>query len=146
MQEVHARWRKATWKHYHVVAAIIRLESDTAKEPHYLCMQKPETRYAYTSRHWEFPGGKVEPGETEPEALRRELQEEMDYEVKIGSHLMTVEHTYPDFSLSLSCWMCTAQDDQFVRKEHIDHKWLTAREMKALEWCAADAPVLDNIP
>lgn len=143
MKGLHERWKKATWKHYHVVAAVIRKEGETP--PIYLCMQKPETRYAYTSKHWEFPGGKVEEGETEPEALQRELREEMDYEVTVVEHLTTVEHRYPDFGISLSCWLCTAQTDTFNRKEHIDHRWLTLAEMHELEWCEADAPVLEAL-
>lgn len=139
LEQLHALWKEATWKHYHVVAAVIEHDG------RYLCMQKPQTRYAYTSYHWEFPGGKVEQGESEPEALKRELMEEMDYEIEPQHHLTTVEHTYPDFSLTLSCWLCTAQTTEFVRKEHADHKWLTPEEMTQLDWCAADAPVIDKL-
>lgn len=149
MKGLYDRWHLANWHHYHVVAAII---SDELFSPHkedgkvsYLCMQKPDTRYSYTSRHWEFPGGKVEEGETEPEALQRELHEEMDYDVTVKSHLITVEHNYTDFGITLSCWLCTAKTDQFNRKEHIDHRWLTIDKMRDLDWCAADAPVLDAL-
>lgn len=145
LQQIYDRWHQATWRHYHVVAAIVsdELFSDDKEVRKFLCMQKPDTRYAYTSRHWEFPGGKVEEGETEPEALKRELQEEMDYEVEVVRHLITVEHNYKDFGITLSCWLCTARTDQFVRKEHIDHRWLAPKDMQNLSWCAADAPVLD---
>lgn len=136
MQEVHDRWRKATWRHYHVVAAVVEHEG------RYLCMQKGETRYAYTSHHWEFPGGKIEEGETQKQALQRELMEEMEYEVTPVRHLVTVEHDYPDFGLTLECWLCTATGTDFVRKEHADHRWLTAGEMQPLEWCAADEPAV----
>ena len=71
-----------------VVAAVIEHEGEI------LCMQKGKTRFAYTSHHWEFPGGKVEAGETPQQALRRELLEEMDYDVEVGEHLITV--TYQD--------------------------------------------------
>lgn len=137
LSQLYEHWRKATWKHYQVVAAVVEHEG------RYLCMQKPQTRYAYTSWHWEFPGGKVEKGETEVEAICRELREEMDYEVTPVRHLTTVEHSYPDFSLSLSCWLCKAETTEFVRKEHADHRWLLPSELEQLEWCAADAPVIE---
>ena len=139
MHTLWQSWRKATWRHYQVVAAVVEHEG------RFLCMQKGETRYAYTSYHWEFPGGKVEQGETEQDAICRELREEMEYEVLPVRHLITVEHTYPDFSLSLSCWLCTAETTEFVRKEHADHRWLKPQEMKQLEWCAADAPVIETL-
>lgn len=144
MRGLQERWHQATWRHYHVVAAVVSL-ADGSSPTRYLCMQKPDTRYAYTSRHWEFPGGKVEAGESEPEALKRELQEEMNYEVSVDEHLITIEHDYPDFGITLSCWLCSATTDKLVRKEHLDHRWLTPDEMKDLEWCAADAPVLEAL-
>ena len=151
MEYLYQTWKASTWRHYHVVAAIVQMEAALAgrtdildpETPVYLCMQKPHTRYDYTSYHWEFPGGKVEEGESEPQALQRELKEEMEYEVTVGQHLTTVEHSYRDFSLSLSCYLCTATTPDFVRKEHQDHRWLTAKEMQSLEWCAADEPVIE---
>lgn len=151
MEYLYQTWKAATWRHYHVVAAIVQMPAGRAgrtdlpdpETPVYLCMQKPRTRYDYTSYHWEFPGGKVELGESEPQALQRELREEMEYEIEVGKHLTTVEHSYRDFSLSLSCYLCTAATPDFVRKEHQDHRWLTAGEMTALEWCAADYPVIE---
>ena len=82
--------KSRTLPHYRVVCAVV------VDGGRILCMQKPRTRYAYTSLHWEFPGGKIEEGETPQEALRRELREEMDYEVEVGDFVGEVRHTYPD--------------------------------------------------
>ncbi len=153
MEYLFNTWKTATWHHYHVVAAVVQMTAKTAgrtdldnpEQPVFLCMQKPRTRYDYTSYRWEFPGGKVETGESEAVALQRELREEMEYEVTVGRHLTTVEHTYRDFAITMVCYLCSAETPTFVRKEHQDHRWLTIEEMKALDWCAADAPVVEVI-
>ena len=85
-------------EHVNVVAAVI------ANRGKLLCMQRGITRYQYTSLRWEFPGGKIKEGETEEEALRRELKEEMDYEVTIGDKICEVTHTYPDFTITMSAY------------------------------------------
>lgn len=123
--------------HYDVVAAVVT-------DGHYiLCVKKGKTRYSYTSYKYEFPGGKVEAGETPEEALRRELMEEMHYAVTVGRHLVTVTHDYPDFSITLHAYMCTAQDPQsYVLSEHVEACWLTADELYALDWAAADRDIV----
>lgn len=78
-------------KHYNVVAAVIR------KDGKYFCVKKGRTKYSYTSYKYEFPGGKIEPGETPQEALRRELAEELDYDISVGCLLVAARHDYPDF-------------------------------------------------
>lgn len=122
-----------------VVAAVIEHEGEI------LCMQKGETRFAYTSHHWEFPGGKVEAGETPQQALRRELLEEMDYDVEVGEHLITVTHHYPDFSITLAAYRCTACDRHFVMREHAAHCWLPPAQLLTLNWCAADLPIAKEL-
>ena len=82
-------------KHYHVVAAVIEVDGKV------LCMQRGVTRYPYTSHLWEFPGGKIEPGETPQQALHRELIEEMDLDVEVHERLAVVTHDYPDFTITL---------------------------------------------
>ena len=126
-------------KHYHVVAAAVIFEGCI------LCMQKGATPYIYTSHHYEFPGGKVEAGETEAAALQRELREEMNYKVQPIRHLLTVEHEYPDFSITLSAWLCTTASSRFTLKEHESFLWLPANKLSELDWCAADLPVASYI-
>lgn len=123
-------------KHYNVVAAVIEYEGKI------LCMQRAESKYEYNSLHWEFPGGKIESGETQQEALHRELLEEMDYDVTVGEHIITVNHEYPDFAITMSAFKCKASTPLFSRKEHANHKWLPPKELSSLNWCAADIPIM----
>ena len=126
--------------HYHVVAALVECESE------YLCVQRGKTKYEYTSYKYEFPGGKVEAGETEAEALKRELMEEMNYEVEVVRHLTTITHHYSDFSVTLSIHLCTAQNKEFEMREHVDFRWLKPNEMTALPWVAADQHFIEELP
>ena len=82
-------------KSIEVVAAVIRLGEK------YLCVQRGQTKFSYTSFRYEFPGGKVEEGESLQEALQREIMEEMDYVIEVGEKLLTVHHTYPDFEITM---------------------------------------------
>lgn len=125
-------------KHYNVVAAVV------CHDGKYLCMQKDKTKFDYTSYKWEFPGGKIEPGETPQQALARELMEEMEYPVEVGKELVTVNHEYPDFSITMTAFLCTPKGDAngFRRCEHADSKWCSKEELKGLDWAAADVGVV----
>ena len=107
-------------------------------------MQKGKTKFEYTSYKWEFPGGKIELGETPQQALARELMEEMEYPVEVGEELVTVNHEYPDFSITMTAYLCTpkAEADGFKRREHADSKWCSPVELKNLDWAAADVGVV----
>jgi len=128
-------------KHYNVVAAVV------CHDGKYLCMQKGKTKFEYTSYKWEFPGGKIEPGETPQQALARELMEEMEYPVEVGEELVTVNHEYPDFSITMTAFLCTPKGDAngFRRREHAGSKWCSKDELKGLNWAAADVGVVKSI-
>jgi 8-oxo-dGTP diphosphatase len=128
-------------KHIEVVAALIVHEEEI------LCMQRGESRYDYLTGKYEFPGGKIEPGETRTKALMRELNEEMEIHVDIveDDYFMTVHHIYPDFELTMCCFLCRVKSKDFTRKEHIDHQWLLPTEISALDWAMADKPIVDRI-
>jgi 8-oxo-dGTP diphosphatase len=127
-------------KHYNVVAAVIK------RADKYLCMQKGQTKYPYTSFKYEFPGGKIEQGETPEEALKRELKEEMNYEIDIIRPLITIEQQYPDFAITMEAFLCTASTPFFEMKEHAGFCWATSSEMNQLDWAEADIKVLEAVP
>lgn len=126
-------------KHYEVVAAVIEYEDKI------LCMQRGKAKFEYTSYKFEFPGGKVEAGEENYVALSRELREEMDLDVAVGEkdYLLTVDHTYPDFAITMQAYLCKVDTPDFVMKEHVDFKWLPVGELDTLDWAEADKPIVE---
>ena len=126
-------------KHIEVVAAVIKNENQ------YLCVQRNANKYDYISYKYEFPGGKVEINETNEEALKREIQEELNLEIQIQKHIITVEHTYPDFKISMYTYLCQTQNRILTLNEHIDHKWLEKSDLPSLDWAAADVPIVDYL-
>ena len=125
-------------KHYNVVAAVVEVDGKV------LCMQRGVTRYSYTSHLWEFPGGKIEDGETPEQALHRELIEEMDFDVEVHEHMATVTHDYPDFTITLAAYRCTAATTAFTMREHAASRWLPWDELPVLQWCEADARLIEQ--
>lgn len=122
-----------------VVAAVI------VRDGMILCVQRPEHTKEYVSLKWEFPGGKVEVGESREEALVREIREELAVDIEVSEFLMTVEHTYPDFHLTMHVFKCALQSGEIVLNEHVDAKWLTVEELGSLDWAAADVPVIKSL-
>lgn len=94
---------------------------------------------------WEFPGGKIEAGETKEEALIREIKEELDATIKIDRHLMTVEYDYPDFHLTMDCYLCTIPDGHFSLLEHSDSRWLDKEHLDSVDWLSGNTEIIEKI-
>ena len=94
---------------------------------------------------WEFPGGKIEVGETPQEALVREIQEELDAQITVGALIGTIEYDYPAFHLSMPCFWCKLAGDHVVLKEHEAARWLSAEELHDVGWLPADLLLIETI-
>lgn len=94
---------------------------------------------------WEFPGGKIEPGETPENALVREICEELAVDVSVGELISTIEYDYPAFHLSMDCFWCSVQSGEIVLREHEAARWLTRTELDSVEWLPADMELIERI-
>lgn len=94
---------------------------------------------------WEFPGGKIEEGETPKQALLREIKEELDTLIEVGELLDTVEYDYSNFHLTMHCFLCTVKSGALVLKEHKAAKWLTKDTLDTVDWLPADISLVDKI-
>jgi 8-oxo-dGTP diphosphatase len=110
-----------------------------------LCTQRGDTKFPYVSRKFEFPGGKIEVGETKEEALRRELIEELNITPTIKDLYMTVDHQYPDVNINLSSFICEASSKDLSLNEHLSYRWIKKEELNELEWAAADEPIVEKL-
>ena len=126
-------------KKIEVVAGIIFFQDQI------LCVQRPKNKLHYISEKFEFPGGKIEKGETEKEALQRELFEELSISVIIKSFYLTVVHEYPDFELTMHSFICEIETKEITLNEHIRLEWLSLNELQKLDWAAADIPIVDKL-
>ncbi|MCR4889095.1 MAG: 8-oxo-dGTP diphosphatase MutT [Ruminococcus sp.] len=94
---------------------------------------------------WEFPGGKIEPGETPQQALVREIREELDTTIKVGELIESIEYDYPDFHLSMDCFWCEIIEGDLVLLEAQDGRWLTKDELNSVKWLPADIGLVERI-
>lgn len=94
---------------------------------------------------WEFPGGKIEAGETPEEALVREIHEELDTEIRVGELIATIEYDYPTFHLSMDCFWAEVVTGRLVLKEAADARWLTRETLESVQWLPADQTIIDAI-
>ena len=123
-------------KTYHVVAAIIKEENK---------IFATQRGYGDYKDGWEFPGGKIEPGETPEQALVREIQEELDITITVERHVVDVSYDYPQFHLEMGCFLCSIAKGTPRLLEHEAARWLSTSELDALDWLPADVLVVDAL-
>ena len=121
-------------KHIIVVAAIIKDHGQ------YLATQR---NYGEFKDGWEFPGGKIEEGERPEEALIREIKEELKVAIRVEDYLITVDHSYDSFDMTMHCYVCTLLDDHLKLTVHDAAKWLTVDQLDSVDWLEADLEVVE---
>ena len=124
-----------------VVAAVIRAVNNENK-PVIFATQRG---YGEFKGGWEFPGGKIESGETPQQALKREIMEELDTEIAVGELIDTIEYDYPNFHLSMDCFWCEVIRGELILKEAEDAKWLTREHLADVKWLPADVTLIENL-
>lgn len=124
-----------------VVAAVIKAVNKNGED----IIFATQRGYGEFKDGWEFPGGKIEEGETPQEALKREIMEELDTEISVGELIDTIEYDYPIFHLSMDCFWCEVIKGNLVLKEAEDAKWLKKNELDKVDWLPADVELIGKI-
>lgn len=128
--------RLKNMKEIKVVAAIIQKENK---------ILATKRGYGEFINMWEFPGGKIEPGETKKQALVREIKEELNIEINVDKFAIDIEYQYPNFYLFMSCFMCSIKEGSIKLLEHNDGKWITKEELNTLNWLPADIDAVNYL-
>ena len=123
-----------------VVAAVIQRKQNGSKQ-----IFATQRGYGEFEGGWEFPGGKIEVGETPQKALIREIKEELDADIIVGDLIGTIEFDYPDFHLSMDCFICKIKKGNLVLKEHEAAKWLTKEQLESVDWLPADLGLVEKV-
>ena len=123
-------------KQIEVVAAIIY------KDEAYFATQRG---YGEFEGMWEFPGGKIEPGESSESALKREIQEELGIDITINKFLCTTDYDYPSFHLTMHCYLCSIMSGEIELREHKSARWLTTELIDSVEWLPADKGIVEKL-
>ncbi|MEB3800902.1 (deoxy)nucleoside triphosphate pyrophosphohydrolase [Flavobacterium columnare] len=126
-------------KQIEVVAAIIVFENKI------LCVQRGKNKYNYISKKYEFPGGKMELGETKEQTIIREIYEELNMHIDVEKEFITIIHQYPDFIITMHSFICKCKNQKLKLTEHIDYKWLKTNELEILDWADADIPIMQKL-
>ena len=127
-----------------VVGAIIEAEKKTGDKTEKMIFAT-QRGYGDFKDGWEFPGGKIEEGETPEEAIVREIKEELDTDIQVERYVDTIEYDYPEFHLSMDCFLCSIVEGDLVLKEHEAAKWLTKATLDSVDWLPADITVVKAI-
>ena len=126
-------------KKLNVVAAIIQCGEET------LCVQRGPAKFDYIAKKYEFPGGKIELGETKESAITREIKEELNLDIVDPQFFNTVHHQYPDFFITMHSFICPVEHKDITLTEHVDQRWLTIDQLHSLDWAAADIPIVEKL-
>ncbi len=133
--------REQEMKTVKVVAAVITACNENGEK----IIFATQRGYGEFKDGWEFPGGKVEPGETPQEALKREIMEELETEIKVGDLIETIEYDYPTFHLSMDCFWAEIVKGDLVLREHEAAKWLTKEQLGSVDWLPADLGLVEKV-